>query len=632
MGYLFILSIGCSEYDLKTNQESIDTPDSPSFEPSETIVTEDSAASPEDSSVPPIDEPPICDDMFFPGGDVAQNISCYQEPTIGSWNPKIKWENREVGATFTTPVVGNLTDDNGDGFIDERDIPDVVVGTKLGIHYALSGSDGSIIWESMTPVSTSPMTPALGDVDHDGYPEVIIGGPGGIASLNGQNGVQKWKVQPYTGLQSLCGGIGLYDLEGDGSVEVVIGRNIYNAQNGMLKASGVYGHGAGNALAFPISTAADINLDGKQELVVGNAAYDEQGNAQWYNGLSDGFVAIGQFDGDPEGEIVISFNGMLRLQDNDGSIIWNLDLQSERSGPPSVSDINNDGSAEIIIVTTNNISAIDTQGTLLWEHPIQDYTSGATSASIFDFEGDGIKEVVYADEVFLWVFDGVTGEVKLQEDNHSSETCTEYPIVTDVDNDGSAEIVYASAAYDSKQISGVRVIEDTNDSWAKTRSVWNQHSYSITNVHNDLSIPSVVEPNWIQHNSFRAADTNISLSTGLPDLYTAIDHVCETECEQGKIIVWGHLGNIGYEKVTIDIELELYVVTEQGEQLVDTQVVAGPFFAGLKTESITFTFARTEQTIIGLRLKVDGGNLVRGSVFECDEDNNEFLWETPVCQ
>ena len=55
---------------------------------------------------------------------------------------------------------------------------------------------------------------------------------------------------------------------------------------------------------------------------------------------------------------------------------------------------------------------VDTDGTELWRMPVIDASSRRTGSSVFDFEGDGVAEVVYADEETLWVFDGSTGSVE----------------------------------------------------------------------------------------------------------------------------------------------------------------------------------------------------------------------------
>ena len=67
-----------------------------------------------------------------------------------------------------------------------------------------------------------------------------------------------------------------------------------------------------------------------------------------------------------------------------------------------------DGFPNIVTAGGNIIRALDHNGNTIWEKPITDQ-SGATGASIFDFEGDGIPEVVYIDEVQMVAYEGPTG-------------------------------------------------------------------------------------------------------------------------------------------------------------------------------------------------------------------------------
>jgi hypothetical protein len=62
---------------------------------------------------------------------------------------------------------------------------------------------------------------------------------------------------------------------------------------------------------------------------------------------------------------------------------------------------------------------------------------------VFDFDGDGKAEVVYADECFSRVYDGRSGEVLFSQ-YHTSCTWYENPIVADVDGDFRSEIVIPS--------------------------------------------------------------------------------------------------------------------------------------------------------------------------------------------
>jgi hypothetical protein len=110
---------------------------------------------------------------------------------------------------------------------------------------------------------------------------------------------------------------------------------------------------------------------------------------------------------------------------------------------------------------------------------------------------------MYADEEKLWVYDG-GGNVLMSADR-SSVTQTENPVVSDVDNDGSAEIVVVSnEGYgDPNPEPAIQVIRDKEDRWIQARRIWNQHTYHVTNVREDGTIPQFEVPHWEQLNTFR---------------------------------------------------------------------------------------------------------------------------------
>ena len=49
----------------------------------------------------------------------------------------------------------------------------------------------------------------------------------------------------------------------------------------------------------------------------------------------------------------------------------------------------------------------------------------------------------------------------------------------------------------------VQVIRDETDRWVPARRVWNQHTYHVTNVREDGTIPTFEAPHWLELNTFR---------------------------------------------------------------------------------------------------------------------------------
>ena len=109
--------------------------------------------------------------------------------------------------------------------------------------------------------------------------------------------------------------------------------------------------------------------------------------------------------------------GELRLQDHDGSVIWAKNVTGSEIGPPTVADLDGDGEPEIGVAGRNQYVVLEADGTFKWSRQTQDHSSGFTGSSVFDFEGDGASEIVYADETRLWVFDGATGPSRWNTNN-----------------------------------------------------------------------------------------------------------------------------------------------------------------------------------------------------------------------
>lgn len=191
-------------------------------------------------------------------------------------------------------------------------------------------------------------------------------------------------------------------------------------------------------------------------------------------------------------------------------------------GPPTVADFDNDGQPEIGVAGVTNYAVFETDGSLKWAATIQD-GSGHTGSSVFDFDDDGAAEVVYRDELNLRVYKGSTGEV-LFETPMSSCTWLEYVIVADVDNDAHAELV--AVANDNCGFGPQRgVFVFGSDTWVPTRKIWNQHTYHITNVNEDGTIPRVEQNNWLipRLNNFRL-NTFSRGDRGAMDLTVEVTH------------------------------------------------------------------------------------------------------------
>ena len=135
-------------------------------------------------------------------------------------------------------------------------------------------------------------------------------------------------------------------------------------------------------------------------------------------------------------------------------MVPSMAIKVEGGGSPTIGDFDGDGFPELAIANGTRFRVFDfdcvgggagCEGPFIkWSKPSQDISSKQTGGSAFDFDGDGKIEVVYADECFLRVYDGTTGEVKYSA-YRSSNTWYEGPVIADVNNDQTTKILVNSA-------------------------------------------------------------------------------------------------------------------------------------------------------------------------------------------
>lgn len=448
------------------------------------------------------------------GGDVAEsnetnNVTnsgsdCQLEPTVGTFNPVLEWSWTGSSVqpnslnVMMTPGVIDLT---GDG------VPEVVFGStastgggfvEVGILRALDGADGSEVFSVTDPtlqISTT-CSVAVGDIDGDGSPEILACDSSGQRLIAFEHdGTFKWRSPALEAIN--WGAPALADLDQDGTPEIIIGRQALDAMGNVLW-TGAGGRGSQSNVG-PISLVADVDLDGVPEVVAGNTVYSNVGTIEVSWAVSDGHNAIANFDADVDPEIVLVTAGRVYLLENDGTVAWGpVALPGGGAGgPPTIADYDGDGQPEIGVAGATRYTVFETDGSVRWAAVTQDGSSNRTGSSVFDFDGDGQAEVVYRDELKLRIYKGDDGTI-LFETPMSSCTWHEYVLVADVDADGNAEIVAVAnnnCGFGPQR--GVYVFKDATDGWVGTRPIWNQHSYHITNVNDDGTVPAVESDNWL---------------------------------------------------------------------------------------------------------------------------------------
>jgi len=443
---------------------------------------------------------------------------CDEQAPPDSFDPEIQWvwsgPNNDVHS-ITTPLVINLTDDNDDGAIDLCDVPDVVVlagpspANNYGHIYVLDGETGNVHFMIEQDLIVD-LNPAVGDIDGDGLPEILAGTWMGVWGQNlaafEHDGTLKWEGD---GTGSYGDTIALADLDNDGDVEILSGGAVYDHEGNMLFT-------APGSSTWNANTAADLDGDGDLEVVTGKAAVHHDGSDYYFNEdvTAYGYPQVANLDDDPQPEILVTTYLGFWILEHDGTT--KLGPLTPTGDPPTgtnwerpavIHDFDGDGVAEFATSSAATYATYERDGSLIWTAVISE-PSGIASGTAFDFLGDGNAEAMYADEVNMFIF-GSQGEVLLQIPR-TSTTLTEYPIVADIDNDGSAEIVVTSNGH-AGDVPTVQVIRDKEDRWIQARRIWNQHTYHVTNTDELGRIPQFETPNWERFNTFR---TNSQIQEG----------------------------------------------------------------------------------------------------------------------
>lgn len=358
----------------------------------------------------------------------------------------------------------------------------------FGVVRILDGRSCELLYTIDVPTVVSSPSVALGDLDGNGRPEIVASRTiGGLVAWRWDDVSDTWGV--YWETTSIAGdevcnwsGPSIHDLDDDGAPEVLLHGWVYDGQTGEALDEALAPTTLDPYANGYIPVVADVDADGLPELVTGSQLYAwDLGNTAWVPdgpalNATGGRVAVadfGTYGADPgqddratlDGIAEIAFvnAGVVRVWSIAGREIFSAGLLGSppgNGGPPTIADFDGDGRVEVssagagaytvfdidcVAGATADVCPSGRTDVVLWSQPSQDFSSNVTGSSVFDFEGDGRAEVVYADECFTRVYDGVGGQVMYSR-YRTSCTWFELPIVADVDGDFNAEIVVGSNA------------------------------------------------------------------------------------------------------------------------------------------------------------------------------------------
>jgi hypothetical protein len=647
---LLVLS-ACSDYGLFGNRGTPEDP-GPRPEPEDPDTAADTDPDPEPDGA--------CDGVEAEAGhDVPFADRCVPgfTPPADPGDLVVTWHwtglstNPNADSVWTTPVVANLTDDNGDGAIDELDTPDVAFTTCEWIVEPTSGwgscpSSGPVMSFAGSLVILDGATGApllekdgfdifgqvtAADVDGDGLPEVIAYDTERFLVGIQADGTETWRSKTRAGDAPWTQCVNVADLEGDGVNEVVTQWIVWDGATGAAE-SWTYDFDAqmSQARGCPV---ADIDLDGVQEWFPGAKVSDPDANVELAlatdlgNSTEDSqHVLPVQADADPEGEI--AFVGASRFQvfDTDGTELADVVLDTREfgtAGPPCAGDFDGDGAMEVGVPWSDTLYLLELDGSVKWKLPIRD-ASGHSGCSGFDADGDGALELFFADQEDAYMLDGATGAEIWRSDERNSGTGADYPVVADADADGSADLLLTGND-DLGQFgwNGVVLLSHATAGWAPGGPVWTNHDYVVTNVLPDGSIPAHPEPSWQGDGVYRARPA----MDGAAGLSVAVTDECVPGCEADDVVYLAvTVTNAGLEDATVPVTL--YALHGDGRTALDTREVS--VAKGRASDSLLYEVPRSELGD-GLVVVADDDGTGVSTVEECEETDNSATWIDPGC-
>lgn len=389
-----------------------------------------------------------------------------------------------------TPVVADFDNDGKN---------DIAMITSAGFLYAWSGATGDKLWKPMEVYNSGISSLVSDDVNNDGIPDIVaVSDSSLIYIVDGQTGniirreILGGHISETTPV--IC------DLDGDGKKDIVV-----TSEDGavhFLYSPGFDSNYAkysefidGPLYASPvILTRKDFspfvviaNYDSKVYFIDGKTRTKKTINLLDLTGkahLVAGAPAIGDINGDGIDEVVVMSNVpqyVSAINTSKFSVMWTYFIEPvppanlKFNAAPVIADFTGNGMCDVGVVSANGTIQIlkgnttYLSGEMLWKLNIPESKRLISSPAVYDFDKDGIPEMVLGTEdgrLVVAKSNTKRKEVEILADIKASNLAiTSTPVLADLNGDKLIEILYTNIQ-DSIQI------VNTNAKTLKNLRIW----------------------------------------------------------------------------------------------------------------------------------------------------------------
>ncbi len=347
------------------------------------------------------------------------------------------------------------------------------------------------------------------DVDFDGTYDLIAGGK--VYKLNkkadGTFEYTKYIVRDASNIIVPDGRTGVADINGDGIPDIVVLKRVNSSTLRLI----VWNPGFFEMTSYDGDGIPVLGIDGKPiKRPVSDIAPYIMADVQF--GMPDGLAGSNSYIyiGDIDGKSQIGSDGkeyyLPEMAVLSGALTFNNlkthpNLTGEGFSFPTTGVTSNYAIAGLTYDLTPGVSRGERlKLSFVLEHSDRSRNTGFT---MFDFDNDGTMEICYRDEESLRIIKASkphiplnepVGDVVLLKATVGSYTGFELPVIADIDNDASAEMVVIGYSSSGDHYYGFLYgVGAATDKFAPALPVWNQFMYDPFKINPDLTTPTKAE-------------------------------------------------------------------------------------------------------------------------------------------